>query len=128
MSSLSQTNNINTESSIKDELPKMYDTAFSLIEEELYQRLHPETYKDSTYDGSDKSICMIDNRYINFNDTPDRDQKGGGRNTAYLPGKINIIRSSYQIPLKTAIEGSIERQKLFAQELNMGGLHSNHFC
>jgi hypothetical protein len=127
LSTISQTNINNTTNTTPNELPQMYDTVFSLIEEELYQRLHPETYKDVSYDGTQKTICPLDNRYINFDESKDG-QKGGGKQNAYIPGKIDAIRASYQIPLQTAIEGTLERQKLYAKEMTVGGLFLNHFC
>ena len=126
-SNIHQTNIDDTTNTTPNELPQMYDTVFSLIEEELYQRLHPETYEDAPYNKTQKTICPLDNRYINF-DEPTYGQKGGGKQNAYIPGKIDAIRASYQIPLQTAIEGTLGRQKLYAKEMAEGGLFLNHFC
>lgn len=87
----------------------LYNTVLSLLEEEIYQRTHPETYKDEKYDGTNMSICGSSNIDINI------DMKGGNNNFVQ-PGKMDIIRGSYKLNLNTAIKGAIERQKLFVNE------------
>lgn len=86
----------------------MYNTVFSLLEEEIYQRIHPETYQDTKYDGTNMSICRSSNIDI--------DMKGGNKKLDIQPGKMDIIRGSYKLNLNTAIKGSIERQRLFSKE------------
>ena len=122
------------ECSTDKELSKMYNTVFSLLEEEVYQRMHPETYKDSKFDGSFESISGMHNVNLLEADegvqegAHDGVQKGGGKNTAYIPGKIDAIRTSYAIPLMTAIEGTIGRHQLYAKELGKDGIFANNFC
>lgn len=71
----------------------MYDTVFSLIEEELYQRLNPESYADLNNDPQFGGQSMQSN-YETI-------------------GKFDIIRYSHNIPLNVAIKGTLARQKLF---------------
>lgn len=119
------------------ELNAMYNTIFSLIEEELYQRLHPSSYQDRNYDGTSASIygSNFDPNFNLFNKQSDDqlggqlgDQLGGklsdqsseqfnGQNASnFIPGKFEVVRSSYYIPLDVAIKGTIERQRLFMKE------------
>lgn len=107
-----------------NELTTMYNDVFSLIEEELYQRLHPESYHDKFYDGTRESICGSSNLDINFDFGMNKQQQnsrqniqhGGQYKRTFIPGKFDVIRSSYQIPFDVAIKGTIERQRLFLQE------------
>jgi hypothetical protein len=104
---------------------RIYDTIFSLVEEELYQRLSPTGFKDSTYDGTKSSICGSSN--LDFSDNLDDSILIGGYGYEYgkksnsnsnrlIPGKFDVVRYSNILPLNVAIKGSIERQKLFIKE------------
>lgn len=111
-----------------------YNTIFSLVEEELYQRLNPSGYKDSIYDGTKYSICGSSNLDMSDFDKFDKFDKfdaldatkgnhiniaGGGnknRTDKLIPGKFDVIRYSHNLPLNVAIKGTLERQKLFIRE------------
>jgi hypothetical protein len=97
------------------ELNTMYNNVFSLIEEELFQRLNPSTYRDDKgFDGSLESICGSSNLDIDFRiNEHQKDHQKGGSN---IPGKFDVIRSSYSVPLDVAIRGTIERQRLYLKE------------
>jgi hypothetical protein len=42
---------------------------------------------------------------------------GGSINKSkYLPGKLDAIKYSYNIPLNVAFRGTLERQRLFLEE------------
>lgn len=92
----------------------LYNTVFSLLEEELYQRTHPETYNDKIFDN------MSNNSMSEFDDN--KCLSGGSNNNSfgkidkYVPGKFDALRNSYNIPLNIAIKGTIERQKMFMQK------------
>jgi hypothetical protein len=98
---------------------KVYDTIFSLVEEELYQRFNASSYKDSTFDGTNQSICGSSNLDIHIDSSL---MKGGSKNKSkfksnkYIPGKFDVLRYSHNVPLNVAIKGTLERQKLFLQE------------
>jgi hypothetical protein len=85
----------------------LYNTVFSLIEEELYQRLDPSNYNDNIYNGTRTSICGTSNLDIA---SMQSEQKGGSN---FIPGKFDVIRNSYHVPLITALKATVERQKLF---------------
>ncbi len=100
----------------------LYNTVFSLVEEELHQRRNPDTYNDNRYDGTNLSITG-----------PDRDHSiaereslhiltGGGENAqymnSYVPGKFDAVRHSLHIPLSVAIKGTIARQYQYILEQN----------
>jgi len=104
---------------------RIYDTIFSLVEEELYQRLNSVNYRDSIYDGSKYSICGSSNLDLPINDIDDEEiiLTGGGnksinkkRSIKFIPGKFEVVKYSHNIPMNLAIKGSIERQKLFLKE------------
>lgn len=124
-------------------LTTLYNTVFALIEEELFQRLHPESYQDKPlHHQSRVSKCDLSNPDINLfrlDLTPaelDDIQNGGNNNVAkesmfneqtnitnttnsvgrLIPGKFDIIRNSYNVPLNVAIKGTIQRQQLFLKE------------
>ncbi|VBB18029.1 hypothetical protein YASMINEVIRUS_492 [Yasminevirus sp. GU-2018] len=118
------------DSDVYSHLPTLYNTVFSLIEEELYQRLNPDSYRDAPYDGTTESICGSSN--IDF-DSLERErlmrsqmlsgQAGGSKQGSlqktqsnFVPGKFEAVKHSYQVPLDVAIKGSIERQRLFLKE------------
>lgn len=115
----------------------LYNTVFSLIEEELYQRLNSSGYSDNKYDGSKSSICGSSNLDISSleneriarmqsnmqNTMPGRDpilnMMGGGNlqsNKKYVPGKFDAVKHSYKLPLNVALQGTLERQRLFLEE------------
>ena len=98
----------------------LYDTVFSLIEEELHQRRNPSGYSDNKYDGTKSSICGSSNLDISCleNERAIMIQRGGNMqsNKKYVPGKFDAIRHSYNIPLNVALQGTIERQRLFLEE------------
>lgn len=103
----------------------LYNTVFSLIEEELYHRKNPSGYKDNVYDGSSVSICGSSNLDIssldNMTASPSSNVllTGGGHSVndkKYMPGKFDVIKNSYHLPLNLALKGTVERQLLFAQE------------
>src|SRR6202167_5748091 len=76
------------------ELNAMYNTIFSLIEEELYQRLHPTSYQDKNYDGTSSSICgssNFDPNFILFNRQSSRQSGGqlGGQLDGQLGGQLD---------------------------------------
>lgn len=100
----------------------LYNTVFSLVEEELHHRKNPETYNDNRYDGTNISITG-----------PNRDHSiaereslhvltGGDTNASYMnnyiPGKIDAVRHSFHIPLDIAIKGTIARQNQYILEQN----------
>jgi hypothetical protein len=132
------TNNIDVDVNINvadnPELNGLFNEVFSLIEEELYQRLNPQYYKDAVYDGSRRSISGSSNLDISVLENEMRQkamhgitnlQRGGGKLSSYrlsnyIPGKLQAVRYSYQIPLNVAIKGSIARQKLFMKEKSLG--------
>lgn len=98
---------------------QIYDTIFSLIEEELHQRLNSTSYKDSAYDGSKYSICGSSNLDIPKNESITSTLTGGAslvfkRN--FIPGKFEVVKYSHNLPLSVALKGSVERQKLFLKE------------
>ena len=109
----------------------LYNTVFSLLEEELYQRLNPSGYSDNKYDGTKSSICGSSNLDISslenersvtmqriMHETPGG-MVGGGNlqtNNKYVPGKFDAIKYSYNLPLYLALQGTFERQNLFLEE------------
>ena len=95
----------------------LHNTVFALIEEELYNRLHPSTYRDQKYDGTNFSICGSSNLDILSLEQEENLQKGGGNLSTYVPGKFEAIKYSYKIPLNIAIQTSFERQKLFKNNI-----------
>jgi len=105
---------------------EIYDRIFSLIEEELYQRLSASNYRDSAYDGSKHSICGssnldISNDELSNSSTSNSFLIGGSKRSRvfkrkFLPGKFDVVKYSHILPLNIAIKGSIERQKLFLKE------------
>src|SRR5580692_7041096 len=93
----------------------LYNTVFALIEEELYHRKNPSGYHDKVYDGSLSSICGSSNLEISSLDN----MMGGGQKSnskKYMPGKFDMIKNSYQLPLNLALKGTLERQRLFSEE------------
>lgn len=102
----------------------LYNTVFSLIEEELHQRISPANYNNNKYDGTNESICGSSNLDILLDVTVENNSglKGGSQSknktNGYVPGKFDVIRNSYHITLDDAIRGTNERQKLFLEEMN----------
>jgi len=122
----------------------LYNTVFSLIEEELHYRKNPIGYKDYVYDGTNISICGSSNLDMqSFSGPTDNSSKrctkhcvhhyGGNCNcpsncemkggllskpdsSKFIPGKFDVIKHSYNVPLSIAIKGTVERQKLFELE------------
>ena len=104
----------------------LYNTVFSLIEEELHQRINPTNYNNNKYDGTNASICGSSNLDISLDASVknygNHGLKGGSdvsknRMSGYVPGKFDVIRNSYHITLDDALKGTIERQKLFLEEM-----------
>lgn len=99
---------------------QLYNKVLSLIEEELYLRMHPVEYNNNHYDGTNRSICGNDNLDVSL--TPKDDDNnymaGGGFKTKnkVMPGKIDVVRNSFNLPLDIAIKGTLERQRLFKAE------------
>jgi hypothetical protein len=99
-----------------------YNTILSLIEEELYLRNNPENYNDNQYDATNKSLREFHDLDISLNDSVNK--FGGGytcRQTQTssintIPGKLDVIRNSFHVPLDVAIKGTHQRQLLFAEE------------
>lgn len=118
----------------------LYNTVFSLIEEELHNRKNPIGYKDNVYDERNIATCGSSNLDIELffrssdnlskhcsnrhstrcNENCVCGMKGGlmskANSSKYIPGKFNVIRYSYNVPLSVAIQGTVERQKLFELE------------
>jgi hypothetical protein len=98
----------------------LYNTVFSLVEEELHHRLNPSGYSDKKFDGTNVSICGSSNLDMSTLGNEGELMAGGGLSAKnkdkYIPGKFDAIRNSYNIPLSVALKGTIERQKLFLQE------------
>ena len=82
-----------------DSANELYNDILRLVEEEVYQRHQINGYND-------------------FKTNDDLNQTGGGSNDFfdYTPGKFEAIRHSMELPLETALRGTIARQKLFAKE------------
>lgn len=102
----------------------LYNTVFSLIEEELHQRLNPSGYTDNRYDGTKTSICGSSNLDISSLENErvvmmsrGTTMSGGARNDKkFVPGKFEAVKHSYRIPLNVALQGTVERQRLFLEE------------
>lgn len=94
----------------------MYNTVFSLIEEELHQRMNPRGYNNNRYDGTNVSISGSSNVDIASLERI-QDIVGGGKvHDQYVPGKFDTVRHSYRLPIEVAILGSVQRQRLFMKE------------
>lgn len=100
----------------------LYNIVFSLLEEEVFQRTTPGSFTDTKYNDFSSSVSKhTAHRVI-----------GGGKNNEYMamipnhsksfhshiPGKFDIVRNQYCVPIDVAIKGSLERQKLFLLEKN----------
>lgn len=94
----------------------MYNTVFSLIEEEVHQRMNPSGYNNNKYDGTNHSICGSSNVDIASLEKIQEMAGGGKESDNYIPGKFDAVRHSYRMPLEVAIMGSVKRQRLFAKE------------
>lgn len=97
----------------------LYNTVFSLIEEELYQRLKPEGYTDAKYDGTKTSICGSSNLDLSALENERVVMLGGGKaqdNKTYIPGKFEAVKHSFKLPLNVAVQSTLERQRLFLEE------------
>lgn len=81
----------------KDKL-NLYDEILSLVEEEIYQRKNGKSYEDI------KSTNQVGG------------YRGGFKTGGSIPGKFDIIRNSLEVPLNTAVRGTVARQQLFARE------------
>lgn len=104
----------------------LYNTVFSLIEEELHQRINPANYNNNKYDGTNLSICGSSNLDISLdtcvNNYGNGGLKGGSevsknKTNRYVPGKFDVIRNLYHITLDDAFKGTLERQKIFLEEM-----------
>lgn len=84
---------------------KLYNCVFSLLEEELYQRMNPKIYNDKPFD-------KTNNKMIGGNSNGNSSDNVSN----LFPGKLDIIRNSYHLPIDIAIKGSVDRQKLFLKE------------
>lgn len=98
-----------------------YNTVFALLSEEVRQRQYPGNYTDKPFDGTDYSITGTSNIEMSdmVNDIRsliDNKMGGGHSQSKYMPGKIDALRYSYNIPLNVALKGTFERQRIFAQE------------
>jgi hypothetical protein len=99
-----------------DDKQNMYNTVFSLIEEELHQRMNPSGYNNNRYDGTNLSICGSSNIDISTLNEHNNNMFGGSKIINYIPGKFETVRHSYHVPLNIAIKGSISRQKQYIVE------------
>jgi len=96
MSNNSQNTGSNTN---KDTKLQLYDDVLRMVEEEIYQRRNGQSYQD--YKSTD---VQIGGHRGNF-------QTGGT-----IPGKFDVVKYSFDVPLDVAIRGTIARQQLFSSE------------
>jgi len=102
---------INDDNKINNSLKSMYNEILSLLEEELYSRhVGNDIVKNNDKNRINPKLINQNKNTINQNMI---NQTGGNK---YIPGKFDIIKHSFNVPLDIALKGTIERQQLFMKE------------
>ena len=94
-----------------DKKKNVYNMIYSLLEEEIYQRKNPSQYNNNrVVVNKGENMLHVNNQIMHGGFNSEKS------NNNIIPGKADVIRESYRLPLNMAIEGSRKRQELYMKE------------